>query len=201
MAFMDRFRRNRGQQDEEQRPPMMRIPDIGRRGAAERGMVPREQQGWGEQPPPAEQPPWDNQLTDVEDEANLERMARPRTAEEEDARRMGEQMGARRLAEMAGRTPFDRDSLRTARQMDAQKKTSSVTVDDEGRVYLGDRIVDYDGLARELEARVAENPELKLVVRGDVETKFGGVAEVMRIAERAGVRSMAVATKDEGGGD
>ncbi len=86
------------------------------------------------------------------------------------------------------------------RQMDAQKKTSPVTVDDEGRVYLGDRIVDYDGLARELEARVAENPELKLVVRGDVETKFGGVAEVMRIAERAGVRSMAVATKDEGGG-
>lgn len=88
-----------------------------------------------------------------------------------------------------------------SRQMDAQKKTSSVTVDDEGRIYLGDRLVDFDGLARELEARVAENPELKLVVRGDVETKFGGVAEVMRIAERAGVRSMAVATKDEGGGD
>ncbi len=87
-----------------------------------------------------------------------------------------------------------------SRQMDAQKKTSSVTVDDEGRVYLGDELVDFDGLARALEARVAENPELRLVVRGDVETKFGGVAEVMRIAERAGVRSMAVATKDEGGG-
>lgn len=87
-----------------------------------------------------------------------------------------------------------------SRQMDAQKKTSSVTVDDEGRVYLGDRLVDFDELARELEARVAENPDLKLVVRGDVETKFGGVAEVMRLAERAGVRAMAVATKDEGGG-
>ena len=87
-----------------------------------------------------------------------------------------------------------------SRQMDARKKTSSVTVDDEGRVYLGDRLVDFDELARELEARVAENPDLKLVVRGDVETKFGGVAEVMRLAERAGVRSMAVATKDEGGG-
>ena len=88
-----------------------------------------------------------------------------------------------------------------SRQMDSQKKTSSVTVDDEGRVYLGDRLVDYGELARELEARVADEPELKLVVRGDVETRFGGVAEVMRIAERAGVRSMAVATKDEGGGD
>lgn len=86
-----------------------------------------------------------------------------------------------------------------SRQMDAQKKTSSVTVDDEGRIYLGDKLVDFGELARELEARVAEEPELKLVVRGDVETKFGGVAEVMRIAERAGVRSMAVATKDEGG--
>lgn len=87
-----------------------------------------------------------------------------------------------------------------SRQMDAQRKTSSVTVDDEGRVYLGDKLVDFDQLARELEARVAENPDLKLVVRGDVETKFGGVAEVMRLAERAGVRAMAVATKDEGGG-
>ena len=87
-----------------------------------------------------------------------------------------------------------------SRQLDAQQRTSSVTVDDEGRIYLGDELVDFDGLARGLEARVAENPELKLVVRGDVETRFGGVAEVMRIAERAGVRSMAVATKDEGGG-
>ena len=87
-----------------------------------------------------------------------------------------------------------------SRQMDAQKKTSSVTVDDEGRVYLGDKLIDFDELARELEARAAENPDLKLVVRGDVETKFGGVAEVMRLAERAGVRAMAVATKDEGGG-
>ena len=88
-----------------------------------------------------------------------------------------------------------------SRQMDAQKKTSSVTVDDEGRIYLGDKLVDFGELARELEARVAEEPELKLVVRGDVETRFGVVAEVMRIAERTGVRSMAVATKDEGGGD
>lgn len=88
-----------------------------------------------------------------------------------------------------------------SRQMDAQKKTSSVTVDEEGRVYLGDRLVDYGELARELGARVVEEPELKLVVRGDVETRFGVVAEVMRIAERTGVRSMAVATKDEGGGD
>ena len=86
-----------------------------------------------------------------------------------------------------------------SRQMDGQKKTSSVTIDDEGRVYLGDRLVDYDQLARELADRVAEEPELKLVVRGDVETRFGVVAEVMRIAERTGVRSMAVATKDEGG--
>ncbi len=85
-------------------------------------------------------------------------------------------------------------------RMDAQKKTSSVTIDDEGRLYLGDRpIADFDQLARELEARVAEEPELRLVVRGDVEAKFGPVAEVMRIAERSGVRSMAVATKDEGG--
>lgn len=87
-----------------------------------------------------------------------------------------------------------------SRQMDAQKKTSSVTIDEEGRIYLGDKLVDFDQLARELEARVAEEPELKLVVRGDVEARFGGVAEVMRIAERAGVRAMAVATKDEGGG-
>lgn len=128
MAFMDRFRRNRGQQ-EEQRPSMMRIPDIGRRGAEERGMVPREQQGWGQQPPPAEQPPWDNELTDAEDEeATLERLTRTRTAEEEDARRMGEQMGARRMMEMAGLTPFVRESERAEGQMNAQRLNKATEI-------------------------------------------------------------------------
>ena len=89
MAIWDRLR-GRREQDEEQQQPMTRIPDIGRRGAEERRMVPREQQGWGQQPPPAEEPPWDNEMTDVEDEGNLERLTRTRTAEEEDARRLGE---------------------------------------------------------------------------------------------------------------
>lgn len=106
MALMDRFRRNRGQQE---------------RPAEERRMVPEEQQGWGQQPAPADVPPWDNEMTDAEDGADIEYLSRTRTAEEEEARRMGEQMGARSLVEMAGRTPFDRGSKQTASQMNAQR--------------------------------------------------------------------------------
>ena len=103
MALMDRFRRNR--QD---------------RPAEERRMIPQEEQGWGQQPPPAEEAPWDNPMTDVGDE-DFERMTRPRTAEEEDARRLGEQMGARSLVETAGLVPLRRESERMQGQMNAQR--------------------------------------------------------------------------------
>ena len=104
MAIFDRFRRRNGNRPEEESMPMgTQIPDISRR----QRMEPEDRQGWGQMPPGSENA-WDSEPADTE-EADLEYLTRPRTAEEEEARRTGEQMGARMLVENAGRTPFVRD--------------------------------------------------------------------------------------------
>ena len=73
----------------------------GRRQAEEQ--VPEEQQGWGSMPegnPNA----W-NEIPREEEEQEIERFTRPRTSQEDQAFRMGEQMGAEGLVQMAGLTP------------------------------------------------------------------------------------------------
>lgn len=85
-------------------------------------------------------------------------------------------------------------------EIDPQRQTSTVTVDREGRVFLGDAVVGFDALKERLESRVAENPELKLVIRGDVDANYGKVAEVARLANELGITRMALATQGGEGG-
>ncbi|MBQ2178747.1 MAG: hypothetical protein II451_06415 [Oscillospiraceae bacterium] len=74
------------------------------RRAEEPEQMPEEQQGWGRMPEGSPDA-WNERLREEEDERDLEAMARPRTAEEEAAARMGEQMGAEALVQLAGMTP------------------------------------------------------------------------------------------------
>ncbi len=85
-------------------------------------------------------------------------------------------------------------------EMDPQQQTSTVTVDKEGRVFLGDGIVELDALKERLQSRVAENPELKLIIRGDIDANYGKVAEVARLANELGITRMALATQGGEGG-
>ena len=127
MAFMDRFRRNRGQQD---------------RPAEEQRMVPEEQQGWGQMPPGSENA-WNSEPADM-DEADLDYMTRPRTAEEEDARRMGEQMGARMMVERAGLFPLQKDQPQGMGGMTAErlnKATETLMKYKSGKASVDRRVI------------------------------------------------------------
>ena len=79
-------------------------------------------------------------------------------------------------------------------QVDPQSNTSVVTVDAEGRVFLGGDALDMPALEAELRARVAADPDVKLAIRGDEKADYGKVAEVARLAYGAGVKSLALAT-------
>lgn len=85
-------------------------------------------------------------------------------------------------------------------EMDPQQQTSTVTVDKEGRIFLGDALVELDALKLQLQSRIAENPELKLVIRGDIDANYGKVAEVARLANELGITRMALATQGGDGG-
>ncbi len=81
--------------------------------------------------------------------------------------------------------------------IDPQKETSVVTVDREGRIYLGEDLVSAEALEPALAARFAANPDLRLVIRGDEGVNYGKVVEVGRIARKIGIERMAFATSGE----
>lgn len=79
-------------------------------------------------------------------------------------------------------------------QVDPQDNTSVVSVDAEGRIFLGGDALDLAQLESALRARVAADPDVKVAIRGDEKADYGTIAQVARIAHSAGVRSMALAT-------
>ena len=82
--------------------------------------------------------------------------------------------------------------------VDPQSNTSVVTVDSEGRVFLGGDSLNMDELEAALRSRVAADPEVRLAIRGDEKADYGRVAEVARLAHSAGVRNMTLATSGKG---
>ncbi|MGN0844961.1 MAG: ExbD/TolR family protein [Kiritimatiellia bacterium] len=86
----------------------------------------------------------------------------------------------------------------TSQQVDAQKQIVSVSIDREGRIYLGTDAVQLEQLRTGLQARLAENPELRLVIRGDESSRYGIVAQVARLANELNITRMSLATNGDG---
>ena len=79
-------------------------------------------------------------------------------------------------------------------EIDAEDKASTVTIDKEGRISLGESSITIDGLAQQLSARLVANPALTLVVRADEEARHGDVMAVKLLARKLGVPKILEAT-------
>jgi biopolymer transport protein TolR len=83
-----------------------------------------------------------------------------------------------------------------SKPLDASQKSATVTVDKEGRYYVGDLTVTLDELRGELEKRKVENPELRVIIRGDVEANYGAVAEVAKLLSALGIKNTSLAFQE-----
>ncbi|HZY15070.1 MAG TPA: biopolymer transporter ExbD, partial [Ramlibacter sp.] len=63
----------------------------------------------------------------------------------------------------------------------------SVVLDAAGQLYLQDQPVDAAGLARQLAAAARRDPDTEIQLRADRAVPYGRVAEVMGIANQAGL--------------
>ena len=72
-----------------------------------------------------------------------------------------------------------------SRRVDPQQQMGVVTVDREGRLYLGSAgsPVTIEQLEAELERRRSESPDMKLAIHGDVDVHYGRVMDVVRLAK------------------
>ncbi len=73
--------------------------------------------------------------------------------------------------------------------------TVPVSVNKEGRIFLELEEVSYDALANALAAKKAEHGEkLTIVLRGDQESPYGRVIEIMDLVKQTGISKLSIAT-------
>lgn len=70
----------------------------------------------------------------------------------------------------------------------------TLTIDADGRVYIGAEAVTLTQLRQHLRRALAENPRLRVHVRADREAEFGAIKEVLRACAEAGAHDVIYAT-------
>ncbi|MEA3207038.1 MAG: biopolymer transport protein ExbD [Chthoniobacter sp.] len=74
-------------------------------------------------------------------------------------------------------------------------KTQAITLNNEGKVFLNTIPVTLQVLEEKLTALKAKVPEFPVVVRGDSQTQYQGVMDVLDVLGRLGISQIGLATK------
>ena len=85
---------------------------------------------------------------------------------------------------------------KTESQNDEKKKNYSVSIDKDNKLFLGEEPVTHEILKERLTAAVQENPEVNVLIRGDVGSEYGAVYEIVKIAKDANVKHLGLVSKE-----
>lgn len=80
----------------------------------------------------------------------------------------------------------------------AKPKTKSITVNNEGKIFLDTVPVSLAELEQRLGQQKAQTPDLPVVLRGDSLTQYQGVMDVLDVIGRVGITQVGLATKPQG---
>lgn len=78
-----------------------------------------------------------------------------------------------------------------------EHKPCTVTIDAEGRSYLNNTPITLDALEKELVAKVAFDPEVPVLVRGDERLTYGAVMDVVKLVYKCKVKRMSLVTVEK----
>ena len=85
---------------------------------------------------------------------------------------------------------------KTNKAQDDKKKVFSITVDSIGKLFIGDAPTTREELKGRLSKAVADDPDVNVLVRGDVRVDYGDVYEVVKVAKDANVRHLGLVSKE-----
>jgi len=89
------------------------------------------------------------------------------------------------------------DKVEEPKDEKKQEKPLFVTVDAQGKTFVGEVPTTLDDLKAIVQKGVADNPEeYAVVIRGDVRGSYGDVYEVFKIARECNVRKLALVSKE-----
>lgn len=86
---------------------------------------------------------------------------------------------------------------KTDSQNDEKKKNVAISIDKEGKVFVGEAPVTHELLKERLTQAVAENPEVNVLIRGDVGADYGDVYAIVKIAKDANVKHLGLVSKEK----
>jgi biopolymer transport protein ExbD len=78
---------------------------------------------------------------------------------------------------------------------DKSPKTQAITLNNQGGIFLNTIPVTLADLETKLTALKATTPEFPVVVRGDSQTQYQGVMDVLDVLGRVGISNLGLATK------
>lgn len=78
-----------------------------------------------------------------------------------------------------------------------RKSAVTVTVSDQGQMYLGKEKMRLEDLASRLKAMKEQDPDLKVFIHGDSRADFGGAVAVLDEVRKAGIAKVAIQTAPE----
>lgn len=84
-----------------------------------------------------------------------------------------------------------------AQDLGPQAKSIAITIDKEGRIFMDSVIVDAETLEQRLSEEHGNNPELKVLIRGDESANYGSVVTVLKIVHDLKITKMALVTKEQ----
>ncbi|MBQ8112011.1 MAG: biopolymer transporter ExbD [Kiritimatiellae bacterium] len=76
-------------------------------------------------------------------------------------------------------------------------KANVITVDVNHRVFMNNVPITLEDLRKDLQAKVAADPDVPVHVRGDERLEYGAVMEVVKIVYDCHVRKMAIVTQEK----
>jgi biopolymer transport protein ExbD len=77
----------------------------------------------------------------------------------------------------------------------AKPQTKAITVTNDGKIFLDTIPVTLDELAQRLTQIKAQTPEFPVVVRGDSQTQYQKIMDVLDLLGRLGITQIGLATK------
>ncbi len=77
----------------------------------------------------------------------------------------------------------------------AKPKLKAITINNEGKIFLDTVPVTLEVLEQKLQQAKAQNPELPVVVKGDSQTQYQGIMDVLDVVGRLGITQIGLATK------
>ena len=85
---------------------------------------------------------------------------------------------------------------KTKKAQEDKKKNVSISIDKFGKLFVGDKPTTHDDLKALLAQTVSADPEVNVLIRGDVGAGYGDVYEIVKIAKDCNVKHLGLVSKE-----